>query len=160
MENVKVDKNDFYNLVKRIFESTYGEVRIVKEFGERKRYRKVEDDYYKCIIEYYYLIDENNNEIFVSGMPVSGNKNTGSFMINETKEFDHSVITLDEIKEIVKEEEEDYPLLVGIPALIQTISDDDVIKLEDSAVEDLTNAYLEYNNSIKSVNKVRVRKPE
>lgn len=148
MENLIVDKDDFYNLAKKIFNDVYGEVEIEKLPGRKQRYKKVDNDYYKCEVEYYCLRDENDNIMLISEKPISGEKHNGTAIIGNTKKFDASYLSLEEIKELINCDKERYPFIAGIPILIESVTSkmktNSPLKLDTKIIELAAEAYNSY----------------
>ena len=112
MENIKVDKKGFYNLIKCIYEKLYGPVTIECKKSDKKRYNKIDidNDFYKCDMEECCLKDENDNKILLSRKPIKGEKLYGSFVVKKLENIDASYMSLDEISDLIEDNKEQYPL--------------------------------------------------
>ena len=64
-----------------------------------------------------YLKDENNNKILLSKKPIKGEKLYGSFVVKKLENIDASYMNLDEIKDLIEDNRDKYPLLEKVPSL-------------------------------------------
>ena len=158
MKNKLVDKKSFYKLIAEIFENLHGHVAFMSGVDDKKRYCKIDDDFYKCKVENAFLVDFNMNQIFATSKPIAGVKHFGSYVTSSEKKFDPSVLSLVEICDIVEREKENYPFVDKVPELISTIADmnsedeTSVLFIEDGVVDLASLVYCDYVNKTKNDN--------
>ncbi len=160
MENMKVDKDSFYNLVKKIFDDYSDEVSIQKIVDKKKRYMHVENDFYKCVVEHCFIVDKSGNPLFISSKPVSGFKIYGNYVTGLPKNFDASVLSLEDIKDMTDREVAAYPFVRKIPNLIESInafneSDSNILSISDEEVSSYSKHYKDLVGDIKKGCRVR-----
>lgn len=155
MENIKVDKKGFYNLIKCIYEKLYGPVTVECKKSDKKRYNKIDidNDFYKCDMEECYLKDENNNKILLNRKPIKGEKLYGSFVVKKLENIDASYMSLDEISDLIEDNKEKYPLLEKVPSLISSLASskikyDQVLLLNDEMCNTISEYYFKYLSTI------------
>lgn len=158
MKNRMVDKGSFYKLMAEIFENVYGHVAFMSGVDSKERYRKINDDFYKCKVENAFLVDFNMNQIFATSKPISGVKHYGNYVTSCEKKFDPSVLSLVEICAMVENEKENYPFVEKVPELISTIADMNgedetaVLFIDDGVVDIASMVYCDYVNKNKKDN--------
>lgn len=161
MENIMVDKDGFYKLVERIFNDFGEDVSVKKLIDKKKRYRKVDNDYYKCVIEHCFIVDNNSDIHFVSSKPISGVKTYGSYVTSSPRSFDASVLEFDEINDLVERENNNYPFIRKIPNLIITMKgfsdkdNDDILSISDEDIEKYSRYYKEFLTDVSVKSRVR-----
>ena len=168
MENKLVDKKSFYKLMAEIFENLHGHVAFMSGVDDKKRYCKIDDDFYKCKVENAFLVDFNMNQIFATSKPISGVKHFGNNVTSSEKKFNPDVLSLVEICDIVEREKEKYPFVDKVPELISTIDDmnsedaTSVLFIDDEVVDLASLVYCDYvnktiNNNCKKSIRIKIK---
>lgn len=156
MENIKVDKKSFYGMMEQLFNDVYGPFSFVTVERAHQEYRKIEDDFYKCRIEECYLVNNAGEKILVSSKPLSGDKKQGIYSIGATKYFDASVLTIEDIDELINNDVSEYPFLSKIPYVISydvfdtKKNSDGVLVIDEDVSSALCQSFGKYINSLET----------
>lgn len=123
MENLRIDKHSFYDLMEELFQSL-GYNYIKYNRINPKVHRKFDNDFYQCEVEDCALIDPNGKMILGVEQVIKSKKLCGNSSISGTeKEYDASYLTLDEIKVLIAPISSKYEFLEIIPNALIAYAD-------------------------------------
>lgn len=126
MKEIKVDKDSFYNMMEDLFNSTYEPLFAVKnkrEYGFTRR-----GEYFTGKLEEYSLLTKENKYILSNIKKKQGIKYNEMLTNKEGTEFDTSILTIEEIKEMIKDEVLEHHFLTKIPEIIVSLNNEENIK--------------------------------
>lgn len=135
MEELFIDRKSFFEFLETLFNRIDPVNRVTFKVDTKKGYRKIDNDYYKCAIEGYSLVYENQKEVFLHNLISSMVKNNGFSVVGRERKFDTSLITLEEIIEIINNNYKDLSFLHRLPDVINSINvDENFIDSDNSKV--------------------------
>lgn len=135
MEELFIDRKSFFEFLETLFNRIDPVNRVTFKVDTKKGYRKIDNDYYKCAIEGYSLVYENQKEVFLHNLISSMVKNNGFSVVGRERKFDTSLITLEEIREIINNNYKDLSFLHRLPDVINSINvDENFIDSDNSKV--------------------------
>ena len=135
MEELFIDRKSFFEFLETLFNRIDPVNRVTFKVDTKKGYRKIDNDYYKCAIEGYSLVYENKKEVFLHNLISSMVKNNGFSVVGRERKFDTSLITLEEIREIINNNYKDLSFLHRLPDVINSINvDENFIDSDNSKV--------------------------
>ena len=135
MEELFIDRKSFFEFLETLFNRIDPVNRVTFKVDTKKGYRKIDNDYYKCAIEGYSLFYENQKEVFLHNLISSMVKNNGFSVVGRERKFDTSLITLEEIREIINNNYKDLSFLHRLPDVINSINvDENFIDSDNSKV--------------------------
>ena len=126
MKDIKVDKDSFYNMMEDLFNSVYEPLFAVKSKREYGFTRKGE--YFTGKLEECSLLTKENKYILSNIKMKQGIKYNEIITNKEGTKFDTSILTIEEIKNMIKEEVLEYHFLTKIPEIIISLSNEENIK--------------------------------
>ena len=135
MEELFIDRKSFFEFLETLFNRIDPVNRVTFKVDTKQGYRKIDNDYYKCAIEGYSLVYENQKEVFLHNLISSMVKNNGFSVVGRERKFDTSLITLEEIREIINNNYKDLSFLHRLPDVINSINvDENFIDSDNSKV--------------------------
>lgn len=135
MEELFIDRKSFFEFLETLFNRIDPVNRVTFKVDTKKGYRKIDNDYYKCAIEGYSLVYENQKEVFLHNLISSMEKHNGFSVVGRERKFDTSLITLEEIREIINNNYKDISFLHRLPDVINSINvDENFIDSDNSKV--------------------------
>lgn len=120
MKNIKVDRDSFYTMMSDLFNFVYGEGFALKNKEEIGFTRQKE--FYTGKYEEVSLVTKENKKILANLQIAQGCKYNEIINNKEGTKFDTSVITLEEIKEMVEKEVLEHNFLTKIPSVIASLN--------------------------------------
>lgn len=150
MEEVNVDRKSFYKFLELLFNKIDPVNRVTFKTDNKKGYKKIDNDYYKCFIDEYSLVYPNGEKILSHNLISKAIKLWGNDVIVDQKEFDTSVITLGQMREIFYRDYEKIPMLSRMPEVIQSIKvkenfdESGVLVIDDDLKEVLSDTIVDY----------------
>ena len=135
MEELFIDRKSFFEFLETLFNRIDPVNRVTFKVDTKKGYWKIDNDYYKCAIEGYSLVYENKKEVFLHNLISSMVKHNGFSVVGRERKFDTSLITLEEIIEIINNNYKDLSFLHRLPDVINSINvDENFIDSDNSKV--------------------------
>lgn len=126
MKEIKVDKDSFYEMMENLFNSIYEPLFVVKckrEYGFTRK-----GEYFTGKLEEYSLFTKENKYILSNVQMKQGIKYNEMITNKEGTTFDTSFLTIEEIKEMVKEEVLEYHFLAKIPEIMISLGAEENIQ--------------------------------
>lgn len=122
MEKVNVDRKSFYEFLETLFNRIDPINQVALKVENKKGYRKIDNDYYKCKIEEYSLVYPDEKKVLPHNLISSAVKHVGYTIVERERKFDTSIITLDEIKSMINANYKNIPFLYRLPDIINSIN--------------------------------------
>ena len=125
MEEVIIDRKSFYEFLETLFNRIDPVNRVAFKVEDKKGYRKIDNDYYKCKIEEYSLVYPDEKKVLSHNLISNAVKHVGCAILEKERKFDTSIITLEEIKSMINENYKNIPFLYRLPDIINSINIDE-----------------------------------
>lgn len=150
MEEVNIDRKSFYEFLELLFNKIDPVNRVNFKTDNKRGYKKIDNDYYKCFIDEYSLVYPSGEKILSHNLISKAVKICGNNLIIDQKEFDTSVITLEQMREIFYKDYKKIPMLSRMPDVIQSIKvkenfdESGVLVIDDDLKEVLSDTIVDY----------------
>lgn len=150
---MKIDKESFYKLITKILNDNGTNATISTYIESKRRYRKIDNDFYKCLVEKYSVLLENDYRILESDKTLLGEKQAGSFVIEGQVKKEIKTFTLEEIQELIEGLTIKQEILAKVPTLLSLVNfKEETVTLNDEIIDYISSEYKKYLDSINKLN--------